>query len=80
MLVPVRGPKIAIGARISAPSTTPLTVAATACQNESPKMIGNAPSTAVASEFEPPQAMRMKSKIVAVRSASGIDSMPWRST
>jgi predicted XRE-type DNA-binding protein len=42
-------------------------------------MIGKAPSTAVASELEPPQAMRTKSAIEALRSWSGIDSTPWRS-
>ena len=55
LLVPVRGPNSAIGARMTAPVRTPATVAANACQNESPKMIGKAPSTAVAKELEPPR-------------------------
>ena len=79
LLVPVSGPKSAIGARMTAPVTTPTTVAAAACQNERPKMMGNAPSTVVARELEPPHSMRMKSKIVAVRSLSGMDSIPCRS-
>src|SRR5258708_12102498 len=79
LLVPVSGPKIAIGARMTAPVRTPATVAANACQNESPKMMGKAPSTAVAKELEPPHSIRMKSKIVAVRSLSGMDSIPCRS-
>jgi hypothetical protein len=80
LFVPVRGPKMAIGARMSEPRSTPSTVAATACQKDNPKMMGNAPSTAVASEFNPPHSMRMKSMIVAVRSRSGMDSIPCCST
>src|ERR1700722_12312535 len=79
LLVPVSGAKIAIGARMMAPVNTPTIVAASPCQNDRPKMMGKAPSTAVASELEPPHSMRMKSKIVAVRSLSGMDSIPCRS-
>jgi hypothetical protein len=80
LLVPVSGPNRPMGARINEPSMTPSTVAATDCQKDSPNMMGKAPSTAVASELRPPHSMRMKSKIVAVRSRSGIDSMPCCST
>src|ERR1700761_9368624 len=76
LLVPLMGPKMAIGANTSAPTATPRVVAATDCQKDSPNMMGNAPSTAVASEFAPPQHRRMKSSTDASRSASGMDSMP----
>src|ERR1700690_894417 len=77
LFVPVSGPNIAMGARTSSPKATPRTVAASPCQKDSPKMMGNAPSIAVAREFEHPHSMRTKSKIVAVRSTLGIGSMPW---
>src|ERR1700693_3669059 len=79
LLVPLMGPKIAIGARTNAPTPTPSRLASTACDRDRPNMIGKAPSTAVASEVDPPQQIRAKSKLEAPRSASGIDSTPCRS-
>src|ERR1700722_6587815 len=79
LLVPFAGPNTAIGDSTHAPMNTPSVVASSACKKDNPNMIGKAPSTAVASELEPPQAMRTKSAIEALRSWSGIDSTPWRS-
>ena len=79
LLVPLSGPNMAIGPSTSAPTATPKAFAAMACQNDRPNMMGNAPSTAVAREFAPPQHTRMKSRIEELRSASGIDSTPCRS-
>ena len=80
LFVPFAGPKTAIGASTSAPSTSPRTVAAAPCQNESPKRIGNAPRTLVANVFEPPKQTRNRSSGRASRSASGMRSTPYVST
>src|SRR6478736_4144318 len=58
LLVPLVGPKTAIGAKRRAPTTSPVTVAARPCQNESPNRIGKAPRKAVANVLAPPNETR----------------------
>ena len=80
LLVPLRGPNKAIGARIVAPATSPSSVASSASRKDSPKMIGKLPSTTVAMVFAPPNTKRKRSSGRAVRSAWGIGSTPCVST
>ncbi len=76
LLVPFVGPKTAMGASRRAPTTRPVTVAASPCQNDRPNRIGNAPRKAVAKVLAPPNETLNKSKALALRSFSGIRSMP----
>src|SRR5919107_3724731 len=80
LFVPVRGPNSPIGMRISAPTTTPVTVAATACHQDSPSTTGNAPRMIVANVLAPPNWIRKRSSGRADRSPAGMVSMPWTST
>ena len=45
MLVPVRGPMMAVGITASVPMAVPTTIDVTVCQNDSPNRIANAPNT-----------------------------------
>ncbi len=61
LLVPLRGPNNAIGARIAAPRITPSRVASSASRKDRPKMIGKLPSTTVAMVLAPPKTSRNRS-------------------
>ncbi len=76
LLVPLIGPNKPIGARISAPTSTPSTIAQTPAWKERPNSTGNAPSTAVAKVLAPPKISRNRSLGLALRSWSGICSTP----
>jgi hypothetical protein len=80
LLVPLRGPNSAMGLRITAPTTNPATIAVNPCQNDNPNRIGNDPRNAVAKVLAPPKVSRNRSSGLASRSASGMRSMPCRST
>src|SRR5690606_14609504 len=58
LLVPLSGPNSDSGARMSAPTSRPSTVAANPCQNDRPNRMGKAPSTQVAKVFAPPKETR----------------------
>lgn len=80
LLVPLRGPNSAIGARTTAPSSSPSSVASRPWAKESPKRIGKLPSTTVAIVLAPPKVSRNRSSGRALRSGSGIGSTPCCST
>ncbi|MCY1186837.1 hypothetical protein D9M73_277480 [compost metagenome] len=68
LLVPLIGPNRPMGARISAPTSTPSTIAATPAWNDRPNSTGKLPNTAVAKVLAPPNIMRNRSLGRAVRS------------
>ncbi len=80
LLVPVRGPNRPIGARMTAPTTTPSSVASTASRSDSPKAIGSVPRMTVAKVFAPPNWIRNRSNGPEVRSSCGMVSTLYCST
>lgn len=77
--MPVRIP-LSPAALIAKNARPPMTTAAVACQNESPKDTASAPLiTYVKVRFEPNQSQK-RSLAPPCRSESGMGSMPWVST
>ena len=80
LLVPVSGPNRPMGIKNSAPTSTPTTVAATACHSDSPSRIGKVPRMTVAKVFAPPNWIRNRSNGPECRCSGGMVSMPCCST
>ena len=80
MLVPVRGPMIAVGSTASVPTAVPTAIEVTVCQKLRPNRIANAPNTTFVQVRLAPRKTAPRLRGLESRASSGRYSTPAAST